>query len=93
MRYSIILTTILAGSFFMANAQNAKPEDTEIWEPIPKAVVPGKILGDAPSDAIILFDGKGLDEWVDVETQTPAKWTVKGDVLTVTRAPACARSF
>ncbi len=85
MKYSLILTTILAGTCFMANAQN-KPEDTEVWEPIPKAVVPAKVLGNAPSDAIVLFDGKGLDEWVDVEKQTPAQWNVKGDVLTVNKS-------
>jgi hypothetical protein len=58
MRYSILFTAVLAGSFFMANAQQAKPEDTEIWDPVPKVVTPGNALGDAPSDAIILFDGK-----------------------------------
>lgn len=86
MKYPLILTALLAGSCFMANAQNAKPEDTEIWEPVPKVVTPGKNLGDAPSDAIILFNGKGLDEWVSVEDKTPAKWLVKGDVLTVNKA-------
>ena len=30
MKYKIILTALLAGSFYMANAQDAKPEDTEI---------------------------------------------------------------
>jgi hypothetical protein len=86
MKYPLILTALLAGSCFMANAQNAKPEDTEIWEPIPKVVTPGKNLGDAPSDAIVLFNGKGLDEWVSVEDKTPAKWLVKGDVLTVNKS-------
>ena len=56
MKYSLILTAALSASFFMANAQ-AKPEDTEVWTPEPKVVTPGKTLGDAPSDAIILFDG------------------------------------
>ncbi|SDD90670.1 protein of unknown function [Mucilaginibacter pineti] len=86
MKYSIILTTLLAGSVFMAKAQNAKPEDTEIWDPAPKVVVPAKVLGNAPSDALVLFDGKGLDEWVSVEDQTPAKWLVKGNVLTVNKS-------
>ena len=70
----------------MANAQEkAKPEDTEIWEPIPKVVTPGESFRDAPSDAIILFDGKNLDQWVQNSDGSPAKWDVKDGVLTVNK--------
>src|SRR5258705_6845323 len=31
--------------------------------PHPKVVTPGKSAGDAPSDAIVLFDGKVLSKW------------------------------
>lgn len=41
-----------------------KPEMTEIWEPEVQLVTPGKSSADAPSDAIVLFDGKNLDQWV-----------------------------
>ncbi|MGI9530181.1 3-keto-disaccharide hydrolase [Lutimonas sp.] len=53
-----------------------KPEMTEIWEPEVTVVTPADILGDAPSDAIILFDGKNLDQWVsqkDVSQAAPWK--------------------
>jgi len=69
----------------MANAQQAKPEDTETWEPIPKVVTPGNSFRDAPSDAIKLFDGSSLDNWVQADDQSPAKWDIKGDVLTVNK--------
>lgn len=36
---------------------------TEVWEPVPAKVTPGKSAGDAPSDALILFNGKHLNEW------------------------------
>ncbi len=85
MKYPILLTALLAGSFFMANAQQAKPEDTEIWEPIPKVVTPGATCGDAPSDAIILFDGKNLDEWVQNNDKSPAKWDVHDGIVTVNK--------
>lgn len=49
-----------------------KPEMTEIWEPEVLVVTPAKILGDAPSDAIILFDGKNLDQWVSQNDNTKA---------------------
>src|SRR4051812_14549518 len=85
MKYKIIFTALLTGSFFMANAQG-KPEDTEIWEPVPKVVTPGKTVSDAPSDAVVLFDGKNLDHWVDVESGDAAKWNVKDDILTVNKS-------
>lgn len=86
MRSKIILTALIAGCSLIAMAQEkAKPEDTEIWEPIPKVVTPGKVLGDAPSDAIVLFNGKNLDEWVQADDQTPAKWDVASNILTVNK--------
>src|SRR6201996_3485499 len=86
MKSKIILTALIAGSFFMANAQEkAKPEDTEIWNPIPKVVTPGATFRDAPSDAIILFNGKNLDEWVQNSDGSPAKWDVKDGILTVNK--------
>lgn len=85
MKYSILFTALLAGTSFMANAQQAKPEDTEVWTPEPKVVTPGATCGDAPSDAIILFDGKNLDEWVQNSDKSPAKWDVKDGILTVNK--------
>ncbi|MBS1524088.1 MAG: DUF1080 domain-containing protein [Bacteroidetes bacterium] len=86
MKYRIILTTLMAGSLLMAKAQDkAKPEDTEVWDPIPKVVTPGEHCGDAPSDAIVLFDGKNLDEWVQNSDGSPAKWDVHDGILTVNK--------
>ena len=62
-----------------------KPEMTEIWEPEVVVVTPAKILGDAPSDAIILFDGSNLDQWVSKGDPTkPAPWKiVNNDIMEV----------
>jgi len=85
MKYPILLTALLAGTAFMANAQKAKPEDTEIWEPVPKVVTPAATPGGAPSDAIILFDGSNLDQWVQNSDGSPAKWDVHDGILTVNK--------
>lgn len=54
-----------------------KPEMTEIWEPEVAVVTPGKNVSDAPSDAIILFDGKNLDQWVSQkDINKPAAWKI-----------------
>jgi len=70
-----------------AQAAAAKPEDTEVWEPVPKIVTPGESNSAPPSDAIVLFDGKNLDEWVSAQDHSPAKWTVADGVMTVSKAP------
>ena len=85
MKKTIILTVLLAGTTVMAFAQQAKPEETETWEPIPKVVTPGATFRDAPSDAIILFNGKNLDEWVQNNDGSPAKWDVADGILTVNK--------
>lgn len=54
-----------------------KPEMTEIWEPEVKIITAAKIPGNAPSDAIILFDGKNLDQWVSKNNPNkPAPWKI-----------------
>jgi hypothetical protein len=63
-----------------------KPEDTELWEPVPKVVTPGAECKAAPSDAIILFDGKSLNEWVSAKDKSSAKWTVADGVITVNKS-------
>jgi hypothetical protein len=62
-----------------------KPEDTEVWSPVPKIVTPGATCGAAPSDAIVLFDGKNLDEWVSAQDHSPAQWDVHDGIVTVSK--------
>jgi hypothetical protein len=67
-------------------AQAPKPQDTEQWTPVPAVVAPGPATSAAPpSDAIVLFDGKTLDQWVSTKDKSPAKWTVANGVLTVNK--------
>jgi hypothetical protein len=68
-------------------AAKPKPEDTEVWTPVPKIVTPGATDAAPPSDAIVLFDGKNEDEWVSSQDHTPAKWVVSDGILTVSKAP------
>lgn len=59
------------------------PQDTEVWSPEPKRVAPASADG-APSDAIVLFDGKDLREWVSAASPSQAAdWIVDRGVVTV----------
>ena len=88
---SRVACTTLAVLAVSAGAQQAgtqqagtpKPEDTEVYQPAPPVVTPG--AGDTlpPSDAVVLFEGTGLTEWVSAQDGSPAKWTVDDGVLTV----------
>jgi len=69
-----------------ASSPGPKPADTEVWSPEPKVVTPGATCGAPPSDAIILFDGKNLDEWVSAKDKSPAQWTVADGVMTVAKS-------
>jgi len=82
---AILTTSLVIGGMGLTYAQeNAKHEDTEFYTPVPKVVTPGKLNGEAPSDAIILFNGKNLNQWVMADDRTAAaKWKVADGILTV----------
>ncbi|MEN8247974.1 MAG: DUF1080 domain-containing protein [Bacteroidota bacterium] len=63
------------------------PEMTEIWEPEVKIVTPGSaeidVVTPAPSDAIVLFDGRDLAQW---EAASNRNAMVKGKDTAMYRA-------
>lgn len=71
-----------------------RPEETEIWEPVPRVVTVPQSSAPAavPSDAIVLFDGTNLDEWVNARDGSPAGWLVADGVMTVNKAAGDIRT-
>jgi hypothetical protein len=85
--YKRILVAASAALLATTAFAQTKPEETEVWTPVPKVVTPGNSAADAPSDAVILFNGKNLDEWVSVNNPgQPAKWKVADNVMTVEKS-------
>ena len=62
---------------FKINSQY-KPEDTEVWNPEPTVINPGK-KNQPPSDAVILFDGKDFSKWKVFGKNSPVEWTINKD--------------
>jgi Domain of Unknown Function (DUF1080) len=63
---------------FGLRGQITDPKATEIWQPEVKLVTPGEGTK-PPSDAIVLFDGKNLSEWLSLKDSTDAKWDLNAD--------------
>jgi len=76
----MFIAMILAITMGYGQGTDYKPEDTEVWQPVPPVVTPGKTNTLAPSDAIVLFDGTNMDEWVVPEGTF---WDVDEGVVTV----------
>lgn len=83
----ISLLTLTVITFLNCTAQpKMKPEDTEIYTPVPQVVTPGNENAEPPSDAIILFGGKDLNLWESVKNPgEPAGWIVKDGIMTVNK--------
>ena len=67
-----------------AQTHTGDPKLTELWNPVPSIVTPGKTAQDAPSDAIILFNGKDLSAW-NGEKGKAAGWMVADGAFTVVK--------
>lgn len=82
-----IFTILVSISALYVNGQDIrfnqknpdKPEVTEYMDPEIKVITPGVI----PSDAIVLFDGKNLDQWESTKDGGAAKWKVEDGAMTV----------
>jgi hypothetical protein len=86
---AILLSSIgLLSGMTVVRAQTDTIRDhrtTEIYTPVPPIVTPAAKWGEAPSDAIVLFDGKNEDEWVKNSDESPADWIVHDGILTVNK--------
>ncbi len=81
-----LVLTALSSPLLAQSPTSPKSEDTEVWEPVPKVVTPGATCTAPPSDAILLFDGKNLDEWVTTKDKSPVKWSVADGAMTVNKS-------
>lgn len=91
MRSTLFLALLLCAGGAMAQRKPNQDSlvreaaKTEYWEPVPRLVTPGRTLGEAPSDAIVLYNGKGVSEW-EKENGGAVPWKEDADgALTVVK--------
>ena len=89
---AVLATAALAQNPAKRDSVTPKPEDTEVWTPVPKIVTPGRTNADPTSDAIVLFDGRNASEWVADRDGSPAGWTVANGVMTVVKSAGNIRT-
>jgi len=79
----LMAACLLAASPAFAQASgdaSRDPTKTEVWKPVPATVATPRDA--APSDAIVLFDGKNLSAW-EGEQGGPVHWSIADGVATV----------
>ena len=78
---------VIVNISFAQETREQQAKKTEVWSPVPPIITPSDKTGGAPSDAIILFNGESLSEWVSSkDTTKPAGWIVSGDVFMVNKS-------
>lgn len=65
-----------------SQGRTGDPKLTEIWNPVPPIVKPGATSLDAPSDAVVLFNGKDFSAWTGSGGK-PVEWTIADGAMTV----------
>lgn len=70
---------------------NAAKKNQHPWKvhdmnrPLPKVVTAAEQPGQPPSDAVILFDGKDLSNWVSEKDGSSTRWKVKNGYMEVVK--------
>ena len=91
-----VLATLACTACVSLQAQEEFPKQekmtpgmSEYWTPQPVVVTPRTTTPNAfltaPSDAIVLFDGKDLSAWKSTRTGGPAEWIVNNGAFTVNK--------
>jgi len=85
LKHGFTCMAMMAAFPLLAQQKDIKlpPEATEFWEPVPRKVTAGAENHLAPSDAIVIFDGKNLNNFQSFRTGNAAEWKVENGTMTV----------
>src|SRR5690349_17084458 len=85
---AVAAVTMTAIANAQLNTAKVTPESSELWNPVPRLVTPGgsstpSPTATAPSDAMVLFDGKDLSKWKSAGKTSAPQWSVGDGAITV----------
>lgn len=81
--FALLFTAGFAMAQHDEESMKMKPQMTEIWDPEVRIITPGEKTTDAPSDAIVLFDGVDINrEWTNKDGRE-VEWEVADGCVTV----------
>ena len=81
----ILLSVITIGAYAQAQPRESlDPKVSEIWDLKPKKITANPTFTEPPSDAIVLFSGKDLNEWTTLDGASAA-WDVKDGAFSVAK--------
>ena len=82
----VMLFAAVTGCSTINFAKNQHPWKVhDMNRPLPKVVASDEQPGQPPSDAVILFDGKDLSNWVSEKDGSDAKWKVENGYMEVVK--------
>lgn len=81
----VVLLVMAAGCTNGIFAEKYCWEVHDMNRPQPPMVRPGESLSQPPSDAIVLFDGSDLSQWVSAKDGGVAKWKVENGYMEVVK--------
>lgn len=81
MNKAIAVIALLSGFISMLGCQPR--QNAKVWQK-PPVVAPGANCSEPPSDAIVLFDGSDLSQWVTADGNLPAPWKIENGYMEVT---------
>lgn len=81
-KYALMLLSSLSAMSTIGQTHTGDPKLSEVWTPVPAVIKPGKTAQDAPSDAIVLFNGTDFSAWKG-EKGKAVEWTIADGAMTV----------
>lgn len=91
----LLFLAMIAGGFSICQVAKAQqnptppaipPQATEFYTPVPPKITPGAQNNLPPSDAIVLFDGSSLNNFVSAKNPSgPAEWKIENGELVVVK--------
>ena len=89
----LVIAVFIVGAGVHAAGELTKYTVHQLDRPRPPVMTPPEVVGQPPSDAIVLFDGTDLSQWQKGNNpDAPATWAIEDDYMVVPRKAGSIRT-